>query len=241
MRALVFKIFIMYTITLNGNSSELSCDIFPPLEVDKSTNISLLSLHTNNSIPNVEYGCDIIAFRKSNGQTVSVNIPTGAYELDGLESVIKKLLPSDVSSFRLEADNNTLKCTMTANLDIDFTVDNNISKLLGFQNKIYKGGITHESENLVKIIKVNCIKIECNLIHGSFCDGVSSQTIHEFFPTVSPGYKIVEVPRHLVFYSLNTTSISKIIIVLRDQDGNLINLRGEPITVRLQIKHENRS
>lgn len=229
----------MFTITLNGNSSELSCDVFPPLEVDKLTKICLLSLHTNNSIPNIEPGCDVIAFRKSNGQILSVTVPTGAYELTGLETVIKKLLPLDVSSFQLESDNNTLKCIMSANLDIDFTVDNNISKLLGFQNKIYKAGITHESENLVKIIKVNCIKIECNLIHGSFCNGVSSQTIHEFFPTVSPGYKIVETPRHLVFYSLNTTTISKVIIELRDQDGNLINFRGELITVRLQIKHDN--
>jgi hypothetical protein len=105
-----------------------------------------------------------------------------------------------------------LKCTTTANLDIDFTVDNNISKLLDFKNKIYKTDITHESENLFKIIKVNFIKIECNLIHGSFCNRVSNQTIHEIFPTVSPGYKIVETPRHLVFYSPNTTSMSKEII-----------------------------
>jgi hypothetical protein len=86
-------------------------------------------------------------------------------------------------------------------------------------------------------MKVNCIKIECNLISGSFNDGTPSQTIHEFFPSVPPGYKILEVPRHLVFYSLNSTSISKVDIVLKDQNDNLINLREQPITIRLQIKH----
>lgn len=46
LRALVFKVFIVYTITLNGNSGELSCDIFPPIELDKTSQINLLSLQT---------------------------------------------------------------------------------------------------------------------------------------------------------------------------------------------------
>ena len=84
-------------------------------------------------------------------------------------------------------------------------------------------------------MKINSIKVMCNLITGSFCDGASSQIIHELYPTVPPGYKIVEVPRHPVFYALNTTSISRVHIVLKDQNDCLINLRGEPITIRLQI------
>jgi hypothetical protein len=84
-------------------------------------------------------------------------------------------------------------------------------------------------------MKINCIKVECNLITGSFCDGAPSQIIHELYPTVPAGYKIVEVPRHPVFYGLNTTSITKVNIVLKDQNDCLINLRGEPITIRLQI------
>jgi len=43
----------MYAITLNGNSSNLSCDFFPPIEVSKDTNICLLSLQTNNYISNI--------------------------------------------------------------------------------------------------------------------------------------------------------------------------------------------
>jgi len=86
-------------------------------------------------------------------------------------------------------------------------------------------------------MKINCIKIECNLITDSFCDGSPSQIIHEFYPTVAVGYKIVEVPRHLVFYGLNNTSLSKVEIILKDHKDRLINLRGEPITIRLQITH----
>ena len=234
MWTLVFGIFIMYTITLNGNSSELSCDIFPPLEVDKTAQLCLLSLQTNNSIPNIELGCNTISFSDS----TSITIPTGTYELNELESVIQYLLLNTPVLFKLKANGNTLKCIMRCSHDVNFTVENNISKLLGFENKIYTTG-EHESDKMVNIMKVNCIKIDCNLISGSFNDGTPSQTIYEFYPSVPAGYKIIETPRHPVFYSLNSTSISKVDIVLKDQDDNLINLREHLITIRLQIKQKN--
>jgi len=226
----------MYTITLNGNSSELICDIFPPLEVNRNTQICLLSLQTNNSIPNVEPGCNTIGFTGMIGIHEDIIIPTGSYELNGLEMAIKKILPEFVSLFQLKANSNTLKCLMTCSHEIDFTMKNNISNLLGFENKVYESETIHESENVVNISKINCIKVQCNLISGSFNDGIASQTIHEFFPTVPPGYKIIEVPKHLVFYPLHSTTISKVQITLKDQNDNFINLRGEPITVRLQVK-----
>jgi hypothetical protein len=227
----------MYTITLNGNSSELSCNIFPPLEVNETTQLCLLSLQTNNSIPNIEPGCNIINFEKND----NITIPTGAYELNNLETVIQNLLPDYVTSFQLKADSNTLKCKMICSHNVDFTVENNISKLLGFENKIYTAGELHESDKIVNIMKVNSIKVECNLISGSFNDGESSHTIHEFYPSVPPGYKIIEVPKHLVYYSLHSTTVSKVDIVLKDQDDNLINLREQPITIRLQIKNNHGS
>jgi len=232
----VFEIFNMYTITLNGNSSELICDIFPPIEVSRNTQICLLSLQTNNSIPNIESGCDAIGFKGMLGVYGNITIPTGSYELSGLEMAIKKILPDFVSTFQLKANSNTLKCLMRCSEDVDFTIENNISKLLGFENKVYESNTIHESEKLVNITKINCIKVGCNLISGSFNDGIASQTIHEFFPNVPPGYKIIEVPKHLVFYPLHSTTISKVQITLKDQNGNFINLRGEPITIRLQVR-----
>ncbi|KAF0710650.1 Uncharacterized protein FWK35_00028356 [Aphis craccivora] len=168
----------MYTITLNGNSNEMSCDIFPPLEVKNTSQLCLLSLQTNNSIPNIEHDFNTIGFRDSFGKCVNVTIPT--------------------------ADGTTLKCSMTCSYDTDFTIEHNISKILGFENKVYSAKTKHESERIVNIMK----------------------TIHDFFPSSPPGHKIIEVPKYLVFYRLNSTSISKVNIVPRDQDNSLINLRG---------------
>ncbi|KAL4091149.1 hypothetical protein QTP88_025886 [Uroleucon formosanum] len=192
-------------------------------------------LETNNSIPNIEPGCNTIAFRNLINNNEYVIIPTGTYELDQLESIIQKMMPEYISFFELKANSTTLKCSISCSHDVDLSVGNSIAKLLGFRNVLYTTGATHESENIVNIMKINCIKVECNLITGSFCDGTPSQTIHELYPTVPAGYKIVELPRHPVFYGLNTRSITKVNIVLKDQNDCLINLRGEPITVRLQI------
>ncbi|KAE9521243.1 hypothetical protein AGLY_018355 [Aphis glycines] len=155
----------MYTITLNGNS-----------KVENTAQICLLSLQTNNSIPNIEPGCNTIGFRNMIGQIENVIIPTGSYELGDLESVINKFMPDYVTHFKIKANINTLKCMMSCSHDIDFSVENSVAKLLGFRNVVYTTGVTHESENTVNIMKANCIKVECNLIVGSFCDGAPNVT-----------------------------------------------------------------
>jgi hypothetical protein len=140
----------------------------------------------------------------------------------------------DSVSFDLKADYNTLKCSIKSNNKIDFTIPDNLSKLLGFEQIEYNADTRHESLNIVYIMKVKSIKIECNLISGLFNNVVQDQTKHEFSHSVAPWYKICEVPAHSVFYPLVDSSISKVSITLKDQDNYLINLPGEPITVRLK-------
>ncbi|KAL4103210.1 hypothetical protein QTP88_010057 [Uroleucon formosanum] len=109
-------------------------------------------------------------------------------------------------------------------------------QLFGFKNLKYDGNVKHESDALVNITKTNCIYIDSNLVMGLFVNGRQCHTIHEFYPNVPPGYKIIEVPTHLVFYPLNTTSITHASIILKNQDNDLINLRDEPVSIRLLIQ-----
>ncbi|KAE9530095.1 hypothetical protein AGLY_011557 [Aphis glycines] len=210
----------MYTITLTGNSSELSCDFFPPIEVSKNAKICLLGFQTNNSIPNINDKCNKIgfAYNEHTGYAISsiFTIPTGSYELYEIESAIHRILHDTDIIFELKVDNNTLKSTMWCNEAIDFTMPNNIGQLLGFKNRKYAGNVKHESDTVVNSTKTNCIYIESNLATGSFINGNQCHTLHEFYPIVPPGYKIIEVPPYL--------------------NDELIDLRGEPISVRLLIQ-----
>jgi len=229
----------MYTITLTGNSSELSCNFFPPIEVSENAKIVLLGFQTNNSIPNINDKCNKIGFQDKDelGYVIDdiFTLPTGSYELNEITSVIKRVLPNYELTFELKADNNTLKSEMFCSKSVDFSMPNSIGGLLGFKNRIYDANVRHQSETLVNITRTNCIYINSNLVRGSFINGKQCHTIHEFYPNVPPGYKIIEVPAHLVFYPLNSTSITRASITLKNQD-ELIDLRGEPVFIRLLIQ-----
>jgi len=227
------------TLSLSGNTSELECRFFPPIEVGDSAEIGLLSLQTYNSMPNVEPGCDTLGIINERGDTSLIKIPTGCYEINTLEAKIHELLiSSDVKFFELNTDSSTLKCTIYCSNDIEFNVNNSIAPLLGYRRNAdrLRGNFVHESVDMVNIMKINCIKVVCNLALGSFENGQQSHAIHEFYPAVAPGFKIIEIPKYCVLYRLGTNTVDNVRVTLRDQHDKLINLRGETLNVRLLIK-----
>ncbi|XP_025407278.1 uncharacterized protein LOC112681227 [Sipha flava] len=226
------------TLSLSGNTTELECRFFPPIEVGDSAEIGLLGLQTYNSMPNVEPGCDTLGIIDARGDTSLIQIPTGCYEISTLEAkIVEHLASSSVDFFELKSDPSTLKCTIRCSNDVVFNVNNSMAPLLGF-NKTTRlpANIKHESSDLVNIMRINCIKVVCNLALGSFENGKQSHTIHEFYPAVAPGFKIIEVPKYCVLYRLGTNTVDNVRVTLRDQDDKLINIRGETLNVRLLVK-----
>jgi len=59
---------------------------------------------------------------------------------------------------------------------VDFSVQNSISSVLGFANQVYKAGI-HESENLVSILSINSILVNVDVIGGSYVNGKTQNTL----------------------------------------------------------------
>ena len=141
-----------------------------------------------------------------------------------------------LSSITIEANNNTLKCEMICNLKVDFTKSNTIRELLGFKEQVYEANIYHISEKLVNIIKVIAICIECNIVTGSYDNSKQVHRIHEFFPNVPSGFKIIENPLNVIYLPINTNIIDTITLKLVDQNGELVNFREEFITVIQHLK-----
>jgi len=118
---------------------------------------------------------------------------------------------------------------------VDFLVRNSIASVLGFAQQIYKEGI-HESQNVVNILSINSILMNVDVIGGSYVNGKTQNTIYSFFPNVSPRYKIVENPRNLVYLPVVLDKINKMETVVTDQNGKQLNLRGENLTIKCNLR-----
>lgn len=223
------------TITITGSSSILEAQFFPPIELspDKNYTLGLVELLTFNSIPNIDIGCN--EFHVGNHV---VTIPTGSYEIEDIEKYLKTELASKNIQIQLKPNNYTLRSEIECNQSIDFTSKNSIGPLLGFTSRRLEPNKRHVSDLPVSILKVNAIRVECNITTGAYINGRKVHTIHEFFPSVPAGYKIIEVPSSVIYLPITTRRIDNIQHRIVDQDGDLINFRGEVITIRLHIKSQ---
>lgn len=223
------------TLTLSGNSSILTAEYFPPIEINKNYICGLIDFQTYNSVPNVDERNNLFYIDDE-----MIKIPTGSYEIDNIAEYINECLKKrSKSPILLRANNNTLKCEIKSNQKIFFDKPNSIGSLLGFSKQELVPNILHESDLPVNIIKVNVIRVECNIVTGSFMNNIPVHTLHEFSLNVSPGYKIIEVPSNVIYLPVNVGKISSLTLRLVDQDGDLINFRKETITIRLHLKPQN--
>lgn len=218
---------------LSGVGSSISCDLFPPYEVNDGDVIGLVDLSTFNSIPNIESGVNNKFYY---GEDELIEFNEGSYEVEDIERYLTERLPEGVE-FKLKANNNTLKTEIRCNKKINFQKEGTIASVLGFSKKILEPNQYHFSDLPVNILKVHSIRVECNIVRGSFDNGIESHVLHEFYPTVGPGYKIVETPSTIIYLPVNARKVYNITVQLKDQTGSLINLRGETLSVRLHIKN----
>ena len=221
------------TFTLTGKSSILEAHIFPPIDLSehKSYVLGLVELLTFNSIPNIDSGNNQFKVGKE-----EITLPTGSYELEDIKKYLEAALKQKDISITLEANNNTLNSEISCSETIDFTSENSIAPLLGFNKRILEKGTVHISNQPVKILKINTLRVECNLTTGAFINEERVHTIHEFFPAVPPGFKIIKIPKKIIYLPVFVSSISYIRLLLVDQSSNLVNFRGEEVTIRLHLK-----
>lgn len=221
------------TITLSGSTSNLSAKFFPPIELDSryEYECGLIDFQSFYSIPNIDIYMNEIRIGNS-----AVVIPTGIYEIETINEYIQKQFQGQEVSFNLKANKNTLRSELCCSHIIDFTGANTIAPMLGFSKRKLEPNQLHISDNLVNIFSVNIVRIECDLIKGSYLNEKKTHTLHEFFPKVAPGYKIIESPRNVIYFPLTKTTIDSINLTILDQDNNSLNFRGENITIRIHIK-----
>ena len=237
-----------FYILLSQKSTHIRTKFNPIIQLDqnKKYEMALVNLETYYSFPNIDASNNIFRYSPDAGKTwYNINIPEGCYEIEDINDYIHRImkenkhydLANEKYSVKIEPNNNTLKCVMniTGNFRVDFLLPNSIRTVLGFNKKVYTSGY-HESENVVNIINVNSLRVTSDIIDASYSNGEHENTIYSFFPDVGPGYKIIEKPVNLIYLPLTLNNISQMETKLTDQDGNLINLRGEELSIRFHIR-----
>jgi hypothetical protein len=238
----------MVSFILSGNTADfITCHDSVQLDPNKKYEAALLSLDTYNSIPNItENKNNVFKYSTDDGITwKTITLSTGAYELQGINNEIKRqIITKEDDDTAIDIMANISRLTTIVNIEnprykIDFGVDNSIGSVLGFEKAIIGYGY-NESSNIVNIMPVNSILVNIDIIMGSYVNGFQSPTLYCFHPNVSPGYKIVERPNpSLIYYPLSRHDISRMRVWLTDQYGDLIDLRGETITVRVHVRQIN--
>lgn len=221
--------------TLTGDSSVLSADFNPPiyLEEDQEYVMGLLSFESYNAIPNVTSANNV--FKLTAGSEIV--LPAGAYEINDINAYIQNHLdPKKLEIVSLKGDNATLKTVIKSSHEVDFSVDNSIGELLGFDKQKYPAGKSTTSPHITKIMKVNSILIHCNISVGSYKNGEPGHVIHQFFPTVPPGYKIVVSPNPVIYLPISTKTITNVTIKILDQDDVPVSFSSETVTVGLHLQ-----
>lgn len=222
-----------FTFILSDRSSVLTADFNPPIILDPNVEyvMGLTTFETYNSIPNVTSTNNQLLYEDR-----LITVDEGSYEIVELNKFLNlKLKPNE--SLTLTPNSSTLKTKLKTSGAIDFNIPNSIGPLLGFekQKKIPRASNV-EADYTTKILKVNSLLIECNITTGNYKNGQAAHVIHQFFPSVPPGYKIIESPDHVIYLPINVNTLTNITLKIVDQDGDLVNFRSETITIGLHLK-----
>lgn len=225
------------TFTLSGDSSIFSENYYPPIELERGVQYSLglVSFTSFNSVPNIDKRVFYYEKTTAKGTVEKKEIPTGSYEIEDLEQYLKSAVGAD--NISLKPNLNTLKCEIFSKMyNIDFGPDDSLHNILGFSQRKLMAGKGYKSDLPIKIIKVLTIHINCNITTGSYKNNDLVHSLHEFSLDVPPGFLIREQPRNIIYMPVSVDRISNITLKVVDQDGELINFRGERIEIRLELK-----
>lgn len=232
-----------FTLQLSGSESVLKAQFFPPLTLKGGYELGLVGLESWNSIPNVTVENNIFYYSSS-----TLEIPVGSYEINDIAEFIEEKLqdkhgaPETHSKLgtkylSLKGNTQTLKSEILCRYSVDFTrKTRNIGSLLGFRDVVVNALEKKESSDLVDILQVETWRIECDVVTGSFTNGKPTHTLYEFCPDVPPGYKVLEIPRTVIYLPIAVKVIDSVEIRICDQNENLVDLRGEKTSIRVHLR-----
>lgn len=221
------------TLTITGNKSVLQSCFSPFLNLDNEYECGLLYITFFNSISNIDDTNNIFSYGNGDKRE-QIKIPTGFYDIEDLCEYINST--ANNCELHLKVNRNTSTCSLFCNKSVNFQDRSSFSSLLGFPNIYLEANKWHESTNVINILPLSLLRIECDLVNGSFTNGIASHILYEFVPNVLPGHRFIEKPRNIIYFPVNKQQVSCITIKLLDLQGKIINLQEEKVVLCLHLR-----
>jgi hypothetical protein len=169
----------------------------------------------------------------------SITIPPGNYELFTLRNLIKTELWKRGVNFVSRVNKTTLQIEIQCSHQVDFVQENSIGPVLGFSNtRLLTPNKFNKSDIAPRISGLNVLRVECNIVSGSYTNGEEDHILFEFPIDVDPGFKLQSIPSTPVYLPVNTTRIDNIVLRIIDEYGRLVDFRGETVNIRLHMRRK---
>lgn len=235
-------------LTLSGTTSILKAEYFPPLHGEYE--LGLIGFQAWNNIANVTEKNNVFHYNS----TEEIEIPVGCYQLNDIEHFLvykmydkhrKNSVEEGKQTKQVEklliltGNRQTLKTELECQYQVDFTRENSIGTILGFDKVVLEPFQRHESSKPSKLTHTESIRIECDGVKGSFRNQNSTHTLHEFFITVPPGFQICEVPSHVIYLPTTNNIAHGLELRICNQNGDLLDFRGETCVIILHLRPRN--
>ena len=246
------------TFYISDRKTDLKSVFNPPIKLDPDYNyeIGLIYFSANNAIYNINNLNNKITFIPNtntdathqgikqvvSGTNVDIKkiitknnftLKPGAYEYKRISEEIKELTNNKITLLPDLATGRS-KLIVSQNVAIEF---NGLQNILGFKNSYFSQG-THISENRIMIRNIHTINIDCNIANGnSYKNGEESNIIFSFPAGIQPhGHDYHIEPSTRIYFPVTRSVIDEIRIRLLDENGNLIHLDNENVSIYLHLK-----
>ena len=242
-------------IVVTGRGSDISCDFYEPIDIpieDFDARLGVKNFSMFNNIPNIETGRNNKLKIKVPGvkEYQVFSLPTGAYELfiigEQITEWIELTYPNLENvreKFKLSGNDATSKAEFIFKDDygVDFDVDCSMNELMGFHKKTkIEGKGRYPGETIVDITRVLQLIFNCNVTSSNYINGREMPFLYNCTIDVPVGYRLTRELMDIAYKKLTTSQISHIRVWIVDQDGALVNLRNDELTVTLVLKLKQR-
>ena len=211
---------------------------------DGNYTMSLRSFITYYSIDNVNNKNNKIVYSDDSLVWEEIVLPNGLYEITQINDEIVRQLSLNLgftdpteSPIILEPNEATGHSIikLADGYKIDFTQNNTLRDLLGFESKILTNSYNH-SKNKVNITSINRINVCCDCINGFLKNGSASNILASIVINEIPHAKIVREPSQPLYVHVYKEKLDYIDFWLEDDYGNIIDNNGEPISMIIHLK-----